>query len=87
MVSADKGGAIEFSFAEQGALVWAAAFEGAPSAPGANQNDVRSVREDRKRTGALEFAEVGDANEWFGLHEPLSPRKLENVLSTPGWRE
>jgi hypothetical protein len=44
MVSADKSVAVEFPLAEQRALMWAAAFEGAPPAAGPRQDDVHPVR-------------------------------------------
>lgn len=49
--------------------MWAAASEGAPSAAGSRQDDVYAVRGQSERTCALEFAEIGDAKERFGLHE------------------
>ena len=69
MVSADERAAVEFSLAEQRALMRAAALECAPSAAGPHQDDVDSVRGQRERPWAVEFAEIGDANECFGLHD------------------
>ena len=72
MVAADERAAVDLSLAEQGALMRAAAFEGAPSPAGPHQNDVRPVRGERERPGALEFADVGDTNERLGLHDSCS---------------
>ena len=73
MVAADKRAAVELPLAEQGALMGAAAVEGAPSLAGAHQNDVRPVRGERERPRAVELAGAGDANERLGLHENLFP--------------
>ena len=97
MVSADKRVAVEFALAEQRALMRAAASEGAPSAAGSRQDDVHAVRGQRERTCAFEFAEIGDTNECFGLHDQsltgrglgrcsslqLSPAGCASSLSRP----
>jgi hypothetical protein len=56
MVPADKSVAVELSLAEQRALMWAAAFKGAPSAAGSSQDEVYPIRAQRERTCAVEFA-------------------------------
>src|SRR5271166_1037357 len=80
MVSANKSVAVEFSLAEQRALMGAAASEGAPPAAGPRQDDVHPVRGERKRTCALEFAEIGDAKECFGLHDQTLTGRQPHTL-------
>ena len=69
MVTADKRAAVEFSLAEQRALMRAAATESAPPAADSRQDDVHPVRGQSERTSAFEFAETGGTNERFGLHD------------------
>jgi hypothetical protein len=75
MVSADKSGTVEFSLAEQRSLMWAAAFESAPTAGGSRQDNVYAVRGKSERTCGLEFAEIGDTKERFGLHDQTSTER------------
>jgi hypothetical protein len=82
MVSADKSVAVEFSLAEQRALVWAAASKGAPPAAGSRQDNVHPVRGQRERSCALELAEIGDTKERFGLHgQTLTGRGLDRAIN------
>src|SRR5271165_3605079 len=80
MVSANKSVALEFSLAEQRALMRAAASEGAPPAAGSRQDNVHPVRGERERTCALEFTEIGDTKERFGLHDQTLTGRQRRTL-------
>ena len=62
MVPADEGCAVEFSFAEQRALMGAAALECTPAPASPQQHDVRPIRRQRERPRTVEFAQVNMAD-------------------------
>lgn len=56
MIAADESVTLDFALAQQRALMWTPALEGAPAGAGSHERKVNAIRRHRKRTMAGEIA-------------------------------